>query len=262
MSESEALVAIEVADGLATLTLNRPQRRNALSPALVGALIEALAEIQRRPEARVVVLTGAGGKAFCAGGDLAGGMGADGALDAWRSRGRFADALEALHDLGKPVVAAVNGDALGGGFGLMLACDMVVVADDARLGTPEIKVGLFPMIILAELLRNLPRKLLSELVFTGRHLSAEEALSYGLVNQVAPRAEVLAQAKALAAKSAAFSPAVLRLGKDALTAATDLQYRASLRYLHGQLEANLITEDAMEGISAFLARRAPEWRGR
>ncbi|MCB9759191.1 MAG: enoyl-CoA hydratase/isomerase family protein [Alphaproteobacteria bacterium] len=265
MSDGEAAAALVLRedDGpITTLTLNRPDRRNALSGALVEALIAALGALRAEDDVRAIVLTGAGSKAFCAGGDLAGGMMGEGATDAWRGRGRFADLMLAVHQVGRPVIAAVNGDALGGGFGLAVACDMVVVADDARLGTPEIKVGLFPMMILAELLRTLPRKLLCEMIYTGRFLQPDEALRYGVVNRVAPRAEVRDAAMALAGQVARYSPAVLRLGKDALHQAEDLALEPALRFLHGRLEANLVTEDAMEGISAFMARREPTWRGR
>lgn len=256
------LVLYECEDGVATLTLNRPARRNALSGALVEALIDALERLDGDESAVSAVLTGAGEKAFCAGGDLAGGgmMGDAGVLEARRQRGRFAELLAAVHACGKPIVAGVNGDALGGGFGLMMACDLAVVEPTARLGTPEIKVGLFPHIILAELSRNVPRKQLLELVFTGRHLSPDEALGWGLVNRV--ESPALDGARALASTIASHSPAILRLGKAAFYDSADLDHAAQLRYLREQLEANLLAEDAAEGITAFLQKREPEWRGR
>lgn len=256
------LVLSRVEGAVAVLTLNRPERRNALSPELVEALLAALRAAGADPAVRAVVLTGAGDKSFCAGGDLGGGMMAEGAHAAWQGRGRFADLLLAMHRLGKPVVAAVNGDALGGGFGLALGCDMVVVDAGARMGTPEIKVGLFPMIILAELVRNVPRKALAEMIYTGRHIAAAEALAWGLVNRVVAKDSVMESAMELANRVASHSPVVLRLGKEAVAMCDNLAFEPALRLLHGQLEANLMTEDAMEGISAFLGRREPEWRGR
>jgi len=254
------LVRYDCAEGVATLTLNRPERRNALSGDLVDAAIEALDRLDQDADAVAAVLTGEG-KAFCSGGDLAGGMMGDGGvLEARRSRGRFAELLAALHACGKPVVAGVNGDALGGGFGLMMACDLAVVAPTARLGTPEIRVGLFPHIILAELSRNVPRKRLLEMILTGRHLSPDEALSWGLINGVEDPA--LEGAHRLASSIARHSPAILRLGKAAFYDSAELEYAAALRYLREQLEANLLAEDAAEGITAFLQKRAPEWRGR
>ncbi len=259
---SDELVLYEVRGGIALLTLNRPDRRNALSPQLVEALRAALRRLAEDEEAVVAVLTGAGDKAFCAGGDLAAGMASTGALEARRSRAAYAELLAELHACGKPVVAACQGDALGGGFGLALACDLVVVEPSARLGTPEIKLGLFPMIILAELSRNMPRKRLLEMVLTGRSLSPDEALAWNLVNRVSAAGGALEEAMALAASIACHSPAVLRLGKDAVYRSADLDHANALLYLHEQLEANLQTEDAMEGIGAFLQKRKPSWKGR
>lgn len=261
---ADALVLYEgTAPGVVTLTMNRPTRRNALSAGLVDALIEALARAAQDPDAVAVVLTGAGDRAFCAGGDLTDSLGSGlGALDMRASRGRFADLLQAVHDCPKPVVAALNGDALGGGFGLALSCDLVVADADAKLGTPEVRVGLFPMMLLAELHRNLPRKVLAELVFTGGKLTAAQALDFHLINRVAEAGDALVQGQALAARVARFSPAVLGLGKRAMYASQDMDYERGLAFLHGQLEANLVAEDAMEGISAFLQKRPAQWSGR
>lgn len=259
-----ALVLYEVDGGVATLTMNRPERRNALSSALVEGLLERFTSLRDADDVACVVLTGAGEKAFCAGGDLADGLagGDRGPLGQREGRARFASLVQSMHACGKPVVGAVAGDALGGGFGLAMACDLVVVAEDARLGTPEIKLGLFPHIILAELMRDLPRKFLAELIYTGRKVRADELLALGVVNRVVPRSEVVGVAQELAASVAAFSPAILRLGKDGWTAAADQALPDALRTLHGQLEANLVAQDAMEGIAAFMQKRPPVWKGR
>ncbi|MCP4807500.1 MAG: crotonase [Proteobacteria bacterium] len=249
-------------DGVATLTLSRPERRNALSAELVDDLFAALDRLAADDDVACAVLTGEG-KAFCAGGDLAGGMMADGGvLAARRKRARFAELLERLHTCGRPVIAAVNGDALGGGFGLAMACDMVVLDPGARLGTPEIRLGLFPMIILAELTRNVPRKRLSEMIYTGRRITADEAVAWNIANRVSEAGEALSAAHELAGRVAAHSPAILRLGKDAFFRAEDLPLSLALAYLHEQLEANLLAEDAAEGVGAFLQKRAPVWKGR
>jgi len=257
-------VLYEVSERVATLTLNRPERRNALSSALVDALLVRFQDLREADDVAAVVLTGAGPKAFCAGGDLADGLsgGKAGALGSRERRGRFASLLQAMHGCGKPIIGAVAGDALGGGFGLAMACDMLVVAEDVRLGTPEIRLGLFPHIILAELMRDLPRKFLAELVFTGRRVSAEELRAVGVVNRVVPRERVLEEARLLAAQVAGFSPAILRLGKDGWAAAADQALPAALNTLHGQLEANLTAEDALEGVAAFLQKRPAQWKGR
>lgn len=249
------------ADGVVALTLNRPERRNALSGALIEALLAALAETSD-PSVRAVVLTGAG-KSFCSGGDLTDGMGASGGvIGGHQQRARFAELLRAIRDHRAPVIAAVNGDALGGGCGLAAACDLVVADEGAMLGTPEIKVGLFPWVILAVLQRDVPRKPLLEAVLTGDKWTAGRARELGLVNQVAPAGAAVTQALALAERIAASSPLVASLGKAAFHRVADLALDDALAYMHSQLTLNLLTEDAMEGIAAFAGRREPQWKGR
>ncbi len=256
------LVRHEVHDHVATLTLDRPERRNALSGALIEALVDALMRAGADPDVAVIVLTGAGDKAFCAGGDLAGGFSRPGALEAARHRARFSAMLQAVHRCGPPVIARLGGDALGGGFGLAMACDMVVARTGIRLGTPEIRLGLFPMVIMAELRHTVPRKLLAELMYSGRYLTPEEALGHGLVNAVVPPDALDDAVAALAGPIATRSPAILRLGKQAFHGMEDLPQDAALAYLQGMLELNLKAEDAAEGVTAFLQKRDPTWKGR
>ncbi len=255
-------IETEQADGIRVIALNRPERRNALSGALIDALLAALDDADADPEVRCAVLTGRG-KAFCAGGDLADGMQSGGGfLDAHRGRGRFAELMARIPALSVPVIAAVNGDALGGGCGLAAACDLVVADPAARLGTPEIRLGLFPWIILAALRRDIPRKHLMELALTGEKLSAERARELGLVNRVSAPGAAVDEARALAGVIASRSPAVVGMGKQAFHRIADMHYDEALAYMHGQLSLNLLTEDAMEGVSAFLQRREPVWKGR
>lgn len=262
MSESPC-VHVQRDGDVAVITMDRPERRNTLSAALVEGLRQALDQTADAEGPRVLILTGAGDKAFCAGGDLAGGLsGADGALSAHAARAAFGELLLAVHRHPRPVIAALNGDALGGGFGLALACDLVVADPAARLGTPEVHVGLFPMVILAELSRNLPRKLLAELVYTGRKLTAHEAAALHLVNRVSPPGQALLEARTLAAEVVRGSPAAQRLGKAAVRHTQDLAYEASLAFLTHELGLVLQTDDAAEGIGAFLQRRPPVWRDR
>lgn len=256
-----ALVLTKLVDGVSTLTLNRPDRRNALSGALVEGLHDALDAAATDGDVRAVVLTGAG-KSFCAGGDLAGGMGGGAFLDGHQGRGRFAELLARMPTFDKPIIAAVNGDALGGGLGLVAACDMAIADPRARLGTPEVKLGLFPWIILAPLQRHVGRKVLMELVLTGERVSAERAVELGLLNRVSEPGDVLASAHALAAVVASRSPAIVAMGKNAFARVSDMAYEDALAYLHAQLTLNLLTEDAAEGIGAFLQKREPQWKGR
>lgn len=246
----------------AVLTLNRPDRRNALSPGLIEDLIAALDLARDDVEVRVVVLTGAGERAFCAGGDLAGGMMAAGVVPAHHGRARFGDLLRRLRDLGKPVIARVQGDALGGGFGLMLACDLVVLSERARVGTPEIRLGLFPYVIMATIFRNVGRKAGMELVLTGDKISASRALELGLVNQVVPADELDSATDALCSRVERHSPAILKLGRQAFYRMADMNYDDALEYLNTMLTINTLADDAAEGVSAFLGKREPDWKGK
>lgn len=263
MTGSAGPLLYDRSGGVATLTLNRPEARNALSPALVEALLAALREAGADPEVRVVVITGAGDRAFCAGGDLGGGgLLAEGVLAAHHARARFGELFRTLNRLGKPVVARLNGDALGGGFGLALACDLVVAADGVRLGTPEVDLGLFPHVILATLVRNVPRKVLLRSVLCGEKLPAREGERWGFVTEVVPRGDLDAATARWTARLLSKSPAVLRLGRDAFYAMQDMEFEQGLDFLSAQLTLNTLAEDAMEGISAFLQKRPPEWKGR
>lgn len=261
MEEGSSEVRYAVQGGQALVTIDRPRARNALSPAVVQGLMEALGRAEADPEARVVVLTGAGEKVFCAGGDL-GQMGDGGFLATHDGRRSYATLLMRVQGCRKPTVARVNGHALAGGLGLMLACDLAVAAESAELGTPEIDVGLFPMMMMALLQRHLGRKKAMELVMTGDRLPAREALALGLINRVVPAAELDAAVGALATKLAGKSQAVLALGKRAFLTAEDLPLPAALEFLASQLSLNVMAEDAAEGVTAFLEKRPPKWNDR
>lgn len=244
---------------IARLTLNRPDKRNPIGPATCGELVHALTALRDDAAVRVIVLTGAG-PAFSAGGDLAamgGGAAAGGVPPA-----SLVDLLTTMHGVGKPIIAMVNGHALAGGLGLMVACDLAIASAAATFGTTEIQVGLWPMMITAELTRNLGRKRTLEMMLTGRRLPAAEALACGLVNQVVPAAELETVTMQLAADLAGKSPAAMRLGLHAFYRAQDLPYVEGLRFLEGELGKVLALEDAREGIAAFLGKRAPVWKGR
>lgn len=257
-----AVVEQEDEGSVRVLALNRPERRNALSSELVEALIAALQEAHDDQDVRCVVVTGRG-QAFCAGGDLADGIGAQGGfVDGHRGRGRYAEALALVTKLRVPVIAAVNGVAYGGGLGLVAAADLAVADPAAKLGTPEIRLGLFPWIILAALQRNVPRKPLMEMVLTGSAITAEQGRELGLVNTVSEPGQVMQAALALASKVASASPAVVALGKAAFHRIADQPLEDALAYMHSQLSLNLLLEDAAEGVGAFLQKRQPDWKGR
>jgi enoyl-CoA hydratase/carnithine racemase len=252
----------EVAAGVARITINRPEARNALSQEVMQGLLDAFERARRDDAVRVLVLTGAGDKAFCAGGDLGGRALQQGFIDRHHDRRTFADLFRRMNGLGKPLIARVHGHCLAGGFGLALGCDLVVASDDSNFGTPEVKRGLMPMMIMATIFRNVGRKKGMELLLTGDRISAAEAERLGLINYAVPAAELDAKVDELAAKVAAMSPAVLRLGRDAFYAMSDMSFDQALDYLQTMLTVNVGTEDAIEGVRAFLEKRDPVWKGR
>ena len=255
-------VLYSVADAVATITINRPERRNAMSWAVIDTLRNRLADAKHDPAVHVVVLTGAGDRAFCAGADLGGMNEGASFLELHESRGGLAGLFLDMYSLGKPTIARVRGFALAGGFGLALACDFVIAADDAQFGTPEIDVGLWPHMITVPLLRSMPPKKVLELMLTGRRVDAAEAERVGFVNRVVPPDGLDAATSDLAAALAAKSPAVMKLGRDAFYNVLDRSAEDALTYLHAMLTLTTLTEDSREGVAAFSEKRPPRWVGR
>lgn len=255
------LVLYDVHDRVAVLTLNRPDKRNALSADVLSSLQAALARAEADRDVGALVLTGAGDRVFCAGGDL-GSPAGDGLLGMHEARRDFADTLLRMAALKKPIVGAAQGHALAGGFGLLLACDLVVARRDARYGTPEIKRGLFPMMIVSVMLRVLGRRRTLELALTGQEIEGDRLERWGGCNASVDAAEVLPRAKALAQQLAALSPAVLALGRRAVYEAQDMSFPQQLEFLRSQFTLNTLAEDAAEGVTAFFQKRPPEWKGR
>ena len=252
----------DVVDGVATLTINRPERRNALSWDVVEAMRDRLRDARSDPGVRVVVLRGAGDRAFCAGADLGGMRGDAGYAAMHDARGQLAGVFEDLWTLGKPTIARVQGYCLAGGFGLALSCDLVIAADDAVFGTPEIDVGLWPYMITVPLCRSMPPKRALELMMTGRRVSAEEAERLGFVTQLVTTSDLDRSVDDLATTLAAKSPSVMRLGRDSFYDVWDAGATDALAVLHPMLSVATGLEDAAEGIAAFMEKRAPEWSGR
>jgi enoyl-CoA hydratase/carnithine racemase len=256
------VLTYNVTDAVCTITINRPEARNAISPQVVRELRAAFRQADEDSGAHVIVLTGAGDKAFCAGGDLGGGGGGMGYLDRYQINRQFAELFKEMASLGKPVVAAVNGHALAGGFGLMLACDLVVARDDADFGTPEINIGLFPYVIMATIQRHLGRKRTLDLLLTGRKMKAKEALEWGLLNRTASKEEFGQAVQETVAMLKSKSPMILALGRRAFYAMEDLDLNHAVDYLNSMLTINMLSEDSMEGIMAFFQKRPPEWKGK
>jgi enoyl-CoA hydratase/carnithine racemase len=256
------VVKYEVADGVATVTLNNPEKRNMLSGQMLVELVDAMKTAKDAEDVRAVVLTGAGDKVFCAGADL-GGFGADVPLVAKHfATDLFLEFFRLMPRLGKPSLCAANGHVLAGGMGLALSCDLLIAREGATFGTPEINVGAFPYMIMAIIYRNVPRKKVNEMMLLGERLSAEQAVEHGLANKVVAAGEFDAAVADWAAKLASKSPVLMRLGHDAMYRQQDMGVDDALEFLRSQLSLTFSTEDIVEGVSAFFEKRDPQWKGR
>lgn len=233
-----------------------------MNPEVVRGIADGLDRAEADPEMKVVVLTGAGDRAFCAGGDLGGMAAAGGKVGEHLLRAEVGELFEQMRRSRLPIVARVNGHALAGGFGLMLACDLVVASEEAELGTPEINIGLWPFMISAVIERDVPRKVALDMMLSGRRVSASEGARWGYVNRVVPRAELDTAVDELTGQLAAKSPLIVRLGKRSFYRAEDLDFAGGLEYLAGMLTVCLESEDTIEGVTAFIEKRAPQWKGR
>jgi enoyl-CoA hydratase len=250
------------ASGVATITLNDPDTRNALSPELLAGLIEAFERAREDAAVRCVVLASSNAKTFSSGASL-GGFAADASLvEKHFGSERFVGLFKLIGALGKPTVCAARGHVLAGALGIALACDLIVATEDATFGTPEINVGTFPFMIMALIYRNVPRKKANELLLLGERWSAAEAHAAGIVNRVVPDAELEATVAEWAGKLAGKSPVIMRLGKEAMRRQLDMPLDDALDYLRAQLSLALSTEDIVEGVTAFFEKREPQWKGR
>jgi enoyl-CoA hydratase/carnithine racemase len=255
-------VHYEVGAGVARVTIDRPERRNAMSYGVMAGLRDAVAAARADDAVRVVVLTGSGDRAFCAGADLGGIAENAGAAGAHEGRGLLADLFRDMWSLGKPIIARVRGYALAGGFGLACACDVIVAADDAVFGTPEINDGLWPYMITVPLLRSMSPKTALDLMMTGRRVDAHEGHRLGFVQRVVPVDELDATVDELAAELASKSPLIMKWGRDAFYRVLEMNADDALDYLQGMLTVTTLTDDAAEGVAAFAEKREPKWKGR
>lgn len=259
---SEQVVLYEVANHIATIVINRPERRNALSRETLTGLLQTFEDAGRDPDVRAVILTGSGDRAFCAGADLGDDLAANAEGARQPERGPVPRLFTAMYLLGKPTIAKVRGYALAGGFGLALACDFVFAADNAVFGAPEINVGMWPMMITVPMLRSMPPKLVLELQLTGRRVSADEGRALGFVREVVSAGQLDAAVTDFAAQLALRSPAIVRLGLNAFYETLDLTTQDALDHLEEGLAAVMRTADHKEGVSAFREKRDPVWTGR
>jgi enoyl-CoA hydratase len=250
------------ADGVATVTLNTPDNRNALANELLAELADAFESARADEAVRCVVLTSSHDKVFSGGA----------ALDQFAAdvplvhkhfgTERFPRLFRTIMDLGKPTICAANGHVLAGALGLALCCDLIVAKESATFGTPEINVGAFPFMIMALIYRNVPRKKTNELLLLGERISAQEAEAIGIVNKVVRDAEFEGAVDDWATKLAGKSPVVMRLGKQAMYRQLDMPFETALDYLRAQLSLAFTTEDIQEGVKAFFEKREPNWSGR
>jgi enoyl-CoA hydratase/carnithine racemase len=256
-----SLVRYDVADHVATIALDQPEKRNALSDALLDDLIAAFERARDDDDVRAVVLTSTHEKVFSAGGDLAG-FSADVPLIAkFFATDRFPRLFHLIGGLGKPTVCAANGHVLAGALGVALACDLIIAKEGVRFGTPEINVGIFPFMIMALIYRNVGRKKTNELLLLGEQIDAHEAERIGIVNKVVAADEFDAAVTDWATRLAAKSPLLMRLGKEAMHRQQDLALSDAIEYLHGRFTLALSTHDIQEGVKAFFEKREPVWTG-
>ena len=251
----------EVSDGIATVTLNDPEKRNRLSAEMRTQLVAAIQRAREDSDARAVVLTGAG-QAFCAGADL-GGFGSDApAIAKHFGTDAFLEFFRLLPGLGKPSLCAANGHVVAGGMGLALSCDLVIAKEGADFWTPEINIGAFPYMIMALIYRNVLRKKVNEMMLLGERVSGNDLVAYGLANKVVPEEEFDDAVADWAGRLAGKSPVLMRLGHDAMYRQQDMALDDALEYLRSQLSLTFTTEDIVEGAQAFFEKREPNWKGR
>jgi enoyl-CoA hydratase/carnithine racemase len=246
---------------LARVVINRPEKRNSLTWQTMSELTDAFRRADDDDAVRVVVLTGAGDKAFSTGADL-GGFPEGGAYEVYRGQEPLVELLETMRGMGKLIIARVQGYALAGGLGLVAASDVAICAESATLGTPEMNVGVFPMMISAAVLRNVTKKRAMEMLFTGKRYSGKEAAEMGLVTRAVPDDRLDDEVEEIVSSLAAKSPTITRIGKESLELVQDLSFGEALRVLQNRLTLVMSTEDAREGLAAFAEKRQPEWKGK
>ena len=242
------------------ITINRPDKRNAINADVIGGIREGYRLAHADADVRVIVLTAAGDKAFCAGGDLQPGKGF--AFDLSRANTDYADMLREAQNATLPAIARVNGTCMAGGLGLLCMTDLAVAADHVQFGLPEVKVGVFAMQVFS-LLQNLaPRRVIREWALSGEPFGAAEAQQAGLLNHVVPAAELDAKTDWLVARIADKSPTAIRRGKYALRAIEAMNFDQAIAYTESQIALLALTDDAKEGLAAFNEKRKPVWTGR
>jgi len=258
MSETKPEIRTEMRGRALWITIDREERRNAINKAVIAGIEAAVAVAQSDPAVRAIVLTGTGRKAFCAGADLTGGTGTF-ILGLDEPMTDFGKLARLIRLVGVPVVGRINGDCVAGGMGLMSLCDLIVVADHARFGLPEAKVGVFPMQVLVYLRRMIGARHVNEMCLTGDLINAARAAEIGIANYVVPFEELDARVDALVVRLGEMSPVALRRGKYAIAAMENMAFPEALAFAEQLISVTSLTGDATEGIAAFNERRKPRW---
>ncbi|ABE39441.1 enoyl-CoA hydratase/isomerase family protein [Rhodopseudomonas pseudopalustris] len=258
---TDSPVVIETRDQALWITINRPDKRNAINAGVVEGITRGWRQAHDDPSVRVIVLTGAGDKAFCAGADLQS-TGAAFAFDFSKPNVDYADLLRLSQNATKPSIARVNGTCMAGGMGLLCMTDMAVAADHVQFGLPEVKVGVFPMQVMSLLQSIAPRRLINEWALTGEPFDAQSARDAGLLNYVVPGAELDSKVDWLVKRLTDKSPTAIRRGKYAMRAIASMSFDESIAYTESQIALLAMTEDAKEGLKAFAEKRKPTWPGK
>jgi len=261
VNSEDLMILVDQQDAIVTITLDNPAKRNRLSNQAMLDLSGRFREVNSDPDIRVVVITGSGAKAFCAGADL-GEFGQSGIVNQRQQNRAYRELCLALYNMQKPVIAKVNGVAVAGGMALVTLSHLAIASETARFGTPEINVGAFPNMVMAGILRAIPKKAAMKLILSGEIIDSSEALTMGLVNAVVPAAELDKTVSDLAVKLAGKSAAVFALGLDSIRVSSDLPYPQALEYLQEMATIIRNTDDCQEGAKAFLEKRDPMWKGR
>ena len=243
------------------ITINRPEKRNALNGEVIAGIAKGYREAHDHKDVRVIVLTGAGDKAFCAGADLRA-TGAAFSADFAKPNVDYAHLLRLSQNATKPAIARVGGVCMAGGMGLLCMTDMAVAADHVMFGLPEVKIGLFPMQVMSLLQQIAPRRLINEWALTGEPFDAQAALDAGLLNYVVPSTELDAKLDWLIGRIVDKSPTAIRRGKYAMHAIASMSFDQSIAYTESQIALSAMTEDAKEGLKAFAEKRKPAWPGK
>lgn len=255
------VVLSEVRNRVFWLTINRESARNALNDNVLINLANCFREARTMPDLRAIVVTGAGTRAFCAGGDL-NSSSATFEFDYAKPSTTYADMLRAAHDTDLPTIARVNGHCMAGGMGLLAICDLAIASDQALFALPEVKIGMFPMQVTASLRRILPARAFAELCYSGDSITAQQALEFGLLNYVVPQTALDAKVQWLLERIVTKSPTAIRRGKYALRATLDMNFEQTLAYMETQLGTLSLTQDSVEGLASFNEKRPAVWSGR